>query len=101
MSDNCRVDVVATVSGDLRPWSPRQREADPLMIGPADPFSCLNEVDLFSDLSAQEIEAMDRMAPARLFRRGELLFSQSQPVKAQRWHFAPPESQPMPGLRGR
>ena len=82
MTDSCRVDVAATVSGDLRPWAPRQREADALMAGPADPFSCLTEVDLFADLSAQEIEAMDLMAPARLFRRGELLFSQSQPVKA-------------------
>ncbi|MGY2744382.1 Crp/Fnr family transcriptional regulator [Arthrobacter sp. UYCu723] len=82
MTDTCRVDVAATVSGDLRPWSPERREADPLMTGPADPFSCLNEVDLFADLSAQEIEAMNLMAPARLFRRGELLFSQSQPVKA-------------------
>lgn len=82
MTDICRVDVAATVSGDLRPWAPRQREVDPLMAGPTDPFSCLNEVDLFADLSAQEIEAMDLMAPARLFRRGELLFSQSQPVKA-------------------
>ena len=82
MIDSCRVDVAATASGDLRPWAPRQREADPLVAGPADPFSCLNEVDLFADLSAREIAAMDLMAPARLFRRGELLFSQSQPVKA-------------------
>ena len=53
-----------------------------MVSGPPDPFSCLTEVELFADLSAQEIAAMDLMAPARLFRRGELLFSQSQPVTA-------------------
>ncbi len=52
------------------------------MTNPADPFSCLNEVDLFADLSAAEIAAMDVMAPARTYRRGELLFSQSEPVTA-------------------
>ena len=82
MTDSCVVDVGSTVAGDLRPWAPQQREANPLMAGPADPFICLNQVDLFADLSVQEIEAMEIMAPARLFRRGELLFSQSQPVKA-------------------
>ncbi len=82
MTEYCLVDVGATVSGDLRPWAPRQREADPPMTGPTGSFSCLNEVDLFADLSEQEIQAMDVMAPARLFRRGELLFSQSQPVTA-------------------
>lgn len=82
MTQTCRVDVAATVSGDLRPWSPRQREANPLTPGPADPFTCLDEVDLFADLTAQEIAAMDLMAPARLFHRGELLYSQSQPVTA-------------------
>lgn len=82
MTHACRVDVAATASGDLRPWSPRKREADPLVTGPADAFSCLTEVDLFADLSPQEIAAMDLMVPARLFRRGELLYSQSQPVTA-------------------
>ncbi|WP_448006776.1 Crp/Fnr family transcriptional regulator [Agromyces bauzanensis] len=47
-----------------------------------EPFSCLSEVDLFADLSAAEIAAFDRMAPARSFRNGELIFSQSQPVSA-------------------
>ncbi|MDQ0278829.1 CRP-like cAMP-binding protein [Arthrobacter silviterrae] len=42
----------------------------------------MTEVELFADLSAKEIAAMDLMAPARFFRRGELLFSQSQPVTA-------------------
>jgi len=82
MTDSCRVEMAGTISGDLRPWAPQQREGDPLMALPAEPFSCLNEVDLFADLSPQEIQALDLMAPARLFRRGELLFSQSQPVTA-------------------
>lgn len=30
--------VAATVSGDLRPWAPQQREADPLMAGPGSVF---------------------------------------------------------------
>jgi CRP-like cAMP-binding protein len=49
---------------------------------PVDPFSCLSEVDLFADLSPAEIEEMDRMAPSTLFRRGELLYSQAQPIRA-------------------
>lgn len=52
------------------------------MSPPAEPFSCLSKVDLFADLSAAEIAAMDVMAPARFFRAGELVFSQSQPVTA-------------------
>lgn len=71
-----------SAAGGLQPWSPRQRERDPLATGPDDPFTCLNEVDLFADLTAEEMRAMDMMAPARLFRRGELVFSQSQPVTA-------------------
>ncbi|MGQ7352214.1 Crp/Fnr family transcriptional regulator [Quadrisphaera oryzae] len=49
---------------------------------PADPFSCLTEVDLFADLSADEVAAMDQMAPASLFRRGQLLYSQDQTADA-------------------
>lgn len=82
MTDICRADVAAAVSGDLRPWSPRQREANPLTAGPADAFACLTEVDLFADLTPEEMGAMELMAPARRFRRGELLYSQSQPLTA-------------------
>ena len=82
MTDWCSVGVQGTVSGDLRPWAPQQREAYPIMTGSMDSFSCLSEVDLFADLSADEIAAMEVMAPARLYRRGELLFSQSEPVRA-------------------
>lgn len=49
---------------------------------PAEPFSCLTEVELFADLSPAEIDAMNLMTPARTFRAGELVFSQSQPVTA-------------------
>lgn len=50
-------------------------ELDPLTEG----FSCLSEVDLFSDLSRDEMDALDRMAPSQRFLRGDLVFSQSQP----------------------
>lgn len=73
--------------GGPSPWSPVSR-ADPqdtgetaaAADGPGDPFSCLRDVDLFADLSPAEMQAMDRMAPATLFPRGQILFSQSQPV---------------------
>lgn len=80
MSDNWQKGLEA--AGGLQPWAPRQRDPNPLATGPDDPFNCLNEVDLFADLSADEMHAMDMMAPARLFRRGEIVFSQSQPVTA-------------------
>ncbi|MEC5155925.1 CRP/FNR family cyclic AMP-dependent transcriptional regulator [Cryobacterium sp. CAN_C3] len=49
---------------------------------PSEPFSCLTEVELFADLSLAELAAMDLMTPARTFRAGEFVFSQSQPVTA-------------------
>lgn len=72
--------------GQPSSWSPISRTpgSRKAQDGPAeslvDPFSCLREVDLFADLSADEIDAMDRMAPATLFRRGQLLYSQAQPI---------------------
>ena len=48
----------------------------------AELFSCLSEVELFADLTPEEIAALDRMAPARAFSNGDLVFSQSQPVTA-------------------
>ena len=47
-----------------------------------DPFTCLDEVYLFSDLSPAEIEGMGLMMPLRRFSAGELVFSQAQPVTA-------------------
>ena len=82
MNESCIDDLGTTPTGDRRPWSPNVREANPFMSPPAEPFSCLTEVDLFADLSAAEIAVMDVMAPARSFRAGELVFSQSQPVTA-------------------
>ena len=50
-------------------------DSDPL----TQTFSCLRDVDLFADLSAQEAAELDRMAPSQRVLRGELVFSQSQP----------------------
>lgn len=82
MSETCGDDIVRASGGDHRPWSPQAREADPLSTGPADPFTCMEEVDLFADLTAAEIEAMHLMVPERRFRPGELVYSQAQPVTA-------------------
>ncbi|BAS09289.1 hypothetical protein AHiyo4_27110 [Arthrobacter sp. Hiyo4] len=49
------------------------------MAGPADPFSCLNEVDLFADLTAQEIEAMDLMAPPGCSAAGNCCSARASP----------------------
>lgn len=81
MSDNWEKGLEAAAGG-LQPWSPRQREQDPLTAGPDDPFNCLDEVELFADLTAEDVAAMHMMAPGRVFRRGELVFSQAQPVTA-------------------
>ncbi|WP_255316752.1 Crp/Fnr family transcriptional regulator [Nesterenkonia sp. Act20] len=48
----------------------------------ADGFTCLDEVDLFADLSPAEMEAMELMIPERRFGPGDLVFSQSEPVSA-------------------
>ncbi len=74
--------MASAPSGDRRPWSPDGREANPLQATSPEPFSCLSEVELFADLSADEIAAFDRMAPARNFHNGDIVFSQSQPVTA-------------------
>jgi CRP/FNR family transcriptional regulator, cyclic AMP receptor protein len=42
-------------------------------------FTCMSDVDLFSDLSADEMAELDQQAPSERFLRGELVFSQSQP----------------------
>ncbi|WP_460517900.1 Crp/Fnr family transcriptional regulator [Humibacter antri] len=80
------VDPPSNGLGRPAPWSPAGPETGPAdstsAEAPSDPFSCLREVDLFADLSATELEAMDRMAPATLFRRGQLLYSQAQPVRS-------------------
>lgn len=82
MTNNCGCDIARTPASGHRPWSPHVREADPLTIGPVDPFTCLNDVDLFADLSPDELDAMQLMVAERTFRPGELIFSQAQPVTA-------------------
>ncbi|MDQ4489263.1 Crp/Fnr family transcriptional regulator [Sinomonas sp. ASV486] len=82
MNEECGAEL-ASGAGKARPWSPEAREADPfdpLLASGA--FACLTEVDLFADLSAAEVAEMDLMAPSKLLRRGELLYSQAQPVSA-------------------
>ncbi len=80
MSDSWIEGIEGFVAADSRAWSPHDRRDEPVEAEPG--FSCLSEVDLFADLSPTEIENLDRMAPAGIFRRGELVFSQSQPVNA-------------------
>jgi CRP/FNR family cyclic AMP-dependent transcriptional regulator len=78
MSDNWSSEAHNDVGSGTPAWSP----SHPAEQSPASTstFSCLSEVDLFADLSAAEIQTMDLMAPARTYLRGELVFSQSQPV---------------------
>lgn len=78
MSDNWFGELNGLTGGDKSPWSPLSDSDEPTV--PAPTFSCLSEVDLFADLSPVEIQTMDLMAPARTYLRGELVFSQSQPV---------------------
>ncbi len=82
MIEQCATQVMSAPPGDRRPWAPVSRETNPLQANAAEPFSCLSAVELFADLSADEIAAFDRTAQARTFRNGELVFSQSQPVTA-------------------
>lgn len=82
MIEQCATDLAAAPDGDWRPWSPHRRETNPLQPKSSEPFSCLSSVELFADLSPAEIKAIDQMAPARSFRNGEFVFSQSEPVTA-------------------
>ncbi|WP_308468472.1 Crp/Fnr family transcriptional regulator [Rathayibacter soli] len=82
VAESCSSEITAALSGPRPAWSPEKREEAPLQPTPGDPFSCLREVDLFADLSADEIDAMNLMIPATHYRAGELVFSQSQPVNA-------------------
>jgi CRP/FNR family cyclic AMP-dependent transcriptional regulator len=80
MSDNWSDEFDNVIASNKRPWSPSLHPNEPSVVEPM--FSCLSEVDLFADLSPAEIQTMDLMAPARIYLRGELVFSQSQPVTA-------------------
>lgn len=82
MMGACAAAAVTTSLVPSRPWAPEGREVDAARPAAEEPFSCLSEVDLFADLSADEVAAMDRVAPARDYHAGELIFSQSQPTTA-------------------
>lgn len=82
MIEQCVMYVKSAPVADRRPWAPDRRELNPLRPASDEPFSCLSEVELFADLTPEEVAAFDRMAPARTFHTGELIFSQSQPVTA-------------------
>lgn len=80
MSDDWKNGFDAIVANERRARSSGassygELESDPL----THTFSCLNEVELFADLSADEMAELDRVAPSQRFLRGELVFSQSQP----------------------
>lgn len=75
--------------GDLEvhgavPWAPGRREelADVERRGQgAEDLWCMAEVDIFADLSEQEMEAIAAAAPMRGFSAGELLYSPPQPME--------------------
>lgn len=79
MMRGCVTEVQPIPPEDRRPWAPDRGE-DLLQPAKDSNFTCLSEVDLFADLSAQEIEAMDHMMPPVTFRCGELLYG---PTKSE------------------
>lgn len=80
MPDNWKRGFDAIVAHERRGRSVGASRLDELDSDPlTHTFSCLNKVELFSDLSADEMAELDRMAPSQRFLRGELVFSQSQP----------------------
>ena len=81
MNEACGVRLTASLERPS-PWTPFDEEAADLMPLSAEPFSCLSEVELFADLSAVEMAEMDRMLPAHRVARGELVYSQSEPMTA-------------------
>jgi CRP/FNR family transcriptional regulator, cyclic AMP receptor protein len=77
----CARDLVeASTCGD-QPWSSQRQESDTLTAHDSQ-FTCLSEVDLFADLTAEEKDTLHERVPERRFRRGELVFSQEEPVSA-------------------
>lgn len=77
----CSTTIVSAAGKTATVWAPHEREREPLTES-GEPFSCLNAVELFADLTAEDMDALDRVSPPRLFHSGEILFSQSQPIKA-------------------
>jgi CRP/FNR family transcriptional regulator, cyclic AMP receptor protein len=66
------------------PWAPGRREDDSRMERvAADPERtwCMSEVDIFADLSAEEMDAIAAAAPMKTYPPGSLLYSPHQPVE--------------------
>lgn len=66
------------------PWAPGRREETHHMNhaasdGDAERTWCLAEVDIFCDLSEQEMAAIAQAAPMKTYHAGELLYSPTQP----------------------
>lgn len=81
LSDACSRTVLSAATPVTEGWAPYEREVD-LLAESGEHFSCLSFVDIFSDLTEQDIAAIDRTSPPRLFSSGELVFSQSELVTA-------------------
>lgn len=81
LSAACSTTVLSATGSSARAWAPHQPENEPLS-GSAEGFSCLSSDAIFDDLPAQDIAALDRMAPPRKVSSGGLVFSQSQPITA-------------------
>ncbi|MBL0885245.1 Crp/Fnr family transcriptional regulator [Myceligenerans indicum] len=75
------------LAGGLRPWSPGRREEhvdlDGATHGPSSPAApwCMAEVDIFRDLDAGEMDALNAAAPRRTFPPGALVYTPHQPVE--------------------
>ncbi|MGH2721779.1 MAG: Crp/Fnr family transcriptional regulator, partial [Actinomycetota bacterium] len=69
---------------DPPPWAPGRREEvarmERMETEQEAPW-CLSEVDIFRDLSPDEMDAIARAAPMRTFAAGELLYSPLKPVE--------------------
>lgn len=66
------------------PWAPGRREESHHMTdaGPdAERTWCLAEVDIFCDLSEQELKAIAAAAPMKTYTAGEMLYSPTQPCE--------------------
>lgn len=76
---------VTHLAGGGRPWSPGRREDEAQMeraAASADKIWCLAEVDIFCDLSAEEMDRFARAAPVREYAKGALIYTPHQPIEA-------------------
>jgi CRP/FNR family transcriptional regulator, cyclic AMP receptor protein len=65
------------------PWAPGEREeiADVEQAAGTGDIWCMAEVDIFADLSAQEMETLAAVAPMKIYAAGDLLFTPHQPTE--------------------